>query len=519
MGAPFKLKNGSIAVSVEAPGGLYNSAHLKKLATLSEQQSLIMKATEDQRIVLFVAPDQEEALTKELASGGMAVRAFQDGVHQPVACLGALCPDSQQDALKASLDISEAIAGIEASSCLKIGLNGCGKCCVPCHTMDISVVGTEEGYRISIGGKQSLVPEFSSFLAEGIPAGEIVDKVKAVVDTWLAVAEQGEPLHATVERIGMAPFIDVLAPYSGDAAGALDATAGEPLSTDSEDNNMVDEANQQVEGNEEAPAEETAATEVPAPEEPEVMAPESVTDEQAVAEAEGSDSGVDISADDESTPTSELPEEEVEAAVAASIDEEAAVPEIPDDNAAEREEMLDALQDAAPNVESNAESNAGGVEEVADEVSGSDMAVEPLIDQNVGEQSTNDVAASDSDSEMNLVPITSSESSESVSEFVSEPMEANSSDDPVEASVEKSVSFGSPAAIQSLAGMEIDQNGRFVLVFEGSASITVDPTIIPFGGSRCIKFAGKELKISADATGFNVEVDGLTFHMPLDAAA
>jgi NAD(P)H-nitrite reductase large subunit len=190
MGTPFKLKNGSVALMAEVPGGLYNSAHLKKLATISEQHSVIMKATEDQRIVMFVVPEQVESISRELISGGLAVRDYQDGIHQPVACVGALCPESKQDALKASLDITEALAGIEAVAALKIGINGCAACCVPCHTLDIAIVGQEEGYRISLGGKQMIVPELASFAAEGVPAGELVDKVRAIVDTW---KEHGQP--------------------------------------------------------------------------------------------------------------------------------------------------------------------------------------------------------------------------------------------------------------------------------------------------------------------------------------
>jgi hypothetical protein len=73
-------------------------------------------------------------------------------------------------------------------------------------------------------------------------------------------------------------------------------------------------------------------------------------------------------------------------------------------------------------------------------------------------------------------------------------------------------------AVANLESMEIDASGKFVFTFAGGASITVDPTVIPFGGSRKLKFAGKEILVGADAKGFNIAVDGLTFHMPLEAA-
>ena len=50
----FKLKNGTVLVSTEAPGGIYNSAQLKKIAELCSKELAIVKATEDQRLALFV---------------------------------------------------------------------------------------------------------------------------------------------------------------------------------------------------------------------------------------------------------------------------------------------------------------------------------------------------------------------------------------------------------------------------------------------------------------------------------
>jgi len=414
MGTPFKLKNGSVALMAEVPGGLYNSAHLKKLAAISEQHSVIMKATEDQRIVMFVVPEQVESISRDLISGGLAVRDYQDGIHQPVACVGALCPESKQDALKASLDITEALAGLEAVAALKIGINGCAACCVPCHTLDIAIVGQEEGYRISLGGKQMIVPELASFAAEGVPASELVDKVLAVVDTWKEHGQPGERMQAVVERVGMAPFIKALAPYSLDAAGNVDQ--------------LLDAA--------------------PVPMEP--LAPTSLEQPVSVSEV---------------LPES-ITEDALESTMAASMEAEAAVPVPEDENESARNEILDALPEADVALESAFEPpmNSDSVTDfqVAPEVEGESNVLS--FDGGMGESTT------------------------------------------------------APVSIESLEGMEIDPSGKFVFSFGGGASITVDPAIIPFGGSRVLKFAGKELTVRADGKGFNVDVDGLSFHMPLNAA-
>lgn len=418
MGTQFKLKNGSVALLAEVPGGLYNSAHLKKLAALSEQHSVIMKATEDQRIVMFVVPEQVESISRELTSGGLAVRDYQDGIHQPVACVGALCPESKQDALKASLDITEALAGIEAVAGLKIGINGCAACCVPCHTLDIAIVGQEEGYRISLGGKQQIVPELASFAAEAVPASELVEKVKAVVDAWKEHGQSGERIQAVVERVGMAPFIKALAPYSRDAAGNADQ--------------LLDSTQ---------------------------------LDTSAPTGAENTSSVSEVVAEP-------VTEDALESTMAASMEAEAAVPVPADENASARNEILDSLPEAVAEI---------GPEPEAD------LAIESSFQSPM--DSLADVQAA-AEVESNVLSF--------------------------QGGIEESPSI--PVAIESLEGMEIDSSGKFVFSFGGGASITVDPAIIPFGGSRVLKFAGKELTVRADGKGFNVDVDGLSFHMPLNAA-
>ena len=64
---------------------------------------------------------------------------------------------------------------------IKIGINGCARCCVPCHTLDISVVGETAGYRVSLGGKTSQLPEMATYMAEGIPADELPGMLTKVV--------------------------------------------------------------------------------------------------------------------------------------------------------------------------------------------------------------------------------------------------------------------------------------------------------------------------------------------------
>ena len=226
MGKAFKLRNGLLLLSTEAPGGVYNATQLQKIAALADGPSAVVKATEDQRLALFVPSDQAAQVAQGLKSVGLGIRHYQDGLHQPVNCLGELCPDHLQAAMGTSMELTRELANISLSTPLKIGINGCARCCVATHTLDISIIGDSHGYRISLGGKNSQIPEMASFMAEGVPAGKLPKLVAKVIQVYKDLAGKDETLQDVMERCGSKRFIEALAPYSQDAAQG-DPFAGE----------------------------------------------------------------------------------------------------------------------------------------------------------------------------------------------------------------------------------------------------------------------------------------------------
>jgi dissimilatory sulfite reductase (desulfoviridin) alpha/beta subunit len=225
----FNLNNGSVVLIAEIDGGVYSASHLKKIASLCESSAHMVKATEDQRLALIVKPDQVNHVTSELQSIGLDVRNYQSGIHQPVACMGALCPDHVQDALGTAMDISSELAGLSAENPVKIGVNGCSRCCTPCHTLDVSIIGEDSGYRIAIGGKNAQYPEFASLVADGIPASETPKAIKNILDTYLTHSQAGESLQETAERLGISIFAEAIAPKPAEATEASKDTALENM--------------------------------------------------------------------------------------------------------------------------------------------------------------------------------------------------------------------------------------------------------------------------------------------------
>ncbi len=221
----FKLKNGTVLISTEAPGGIYNSSQLKKIAELCSKELAIVKATEDQRLALFVKESEVERVTQELKTTGLGFRNYQSGLHQPVSCLGELCESHDQPALTSAMDLTKLLADLKLQSSLKIGINGCARCCTPCHTLDISVVGEAHGYRISLGGKPSQFPAIASYFAESVPADKLPPLLTKVLAIFQSKAEPGESLSEVLDRCGVEEFVAALAPYSQDAAHRQDPFA------------------------------------------------------------------------------------------------------------------------------------------------------------------------------------------------------------------------------------------------------------------------------------------------------
>lgn len=225
MSAGFKLKNGALLLSTEAPGGIYNAEQLRQVAKISEDGALIVKVTEDQRLAVVVANGDVEKVSKDLSHVGLGVRHYQKGLHQATSCIGKLCSEYQQDALKSAVDITAQTRDLKTSMPIKIAVNGCSKCCNPCHTMDISVVGDSSGYRISLGGKAQMIPEFGQFAAESVPSEKLPQLLRSVITTYSKLANPDETLQELIERSGMGPFAKVLAPWSQDAGGSMESPA------------------------------------------------------------------------------------------------------------------------------------------------------------------------------------------------------------------------------------------------------------------------------------------------------
>lgn len=551
MGKVFKLRNGMLLLSTEAPGGVYNSAQLQKIAALADRDAAIVKATEDQRLALFVKPDQVKHFAGELKSVGLGVRHFQDGIHQPTACLGQHCPEFQQDALATAMDLTEALASITLDTPLKIGINGCTRCCIPTHTLDISIIGDSSGYRVSLGGKNSQIPEMASFMAEGVPAEKLVSLMSKVVKVYKELAEQDESLQETIDRAGPGKFIQALAPYSQDAAGggedpfgSLDDSAeniGEPaVEHDSEtlafDKEPVvesfdDEASlddsvlafEEPENPDDLMIDEAGATELVSDDDAfatDDLALAHETDQELVAE-DLADEAISI-AEDELEEFEVLETDSSETSPAPARDEEA-----PRSATAIPSKLASSIVAKASAIAAtDHESELGADSDSAEEVDGAaaDEFEEKLNASIAEEESMPAVEDMNSKSRMEAMRLVETggdvhEELQVAGGFEDLGIEDNETDDVVD-EPSQPVTLGGAAsrAEFELVAMEVTREGRLALRFSTGAAIILDPQTLKPGARRELSVAGKTLIINAEKQGVSVEVDGVGLYLPLIAA-
>ncbi len=209
MGNLHELKNGLLFVLAESAGGIYNGEQLKKICEVAQDDSVILKVTEDQCIGFMLEPGRVETVRAMLEPCGVRLRMYRaPAAPAPKACLGELCRFSVQDSLGDSIELGANLAERfpDASSHFSIGMNGCEQACVGSSVDDIHIVGEESGYKISIGGRAREISQPAQFLIDNVSRENLNDVVARVYETFVRLRQGEETLFDVLEREGMSAF-------------------------------------------------------------------------------------------------------------------------------------------------------------------------------------------------------------------------------------------------------------------------------------------------------------------------
>lgn len=209
----FGLKNNQLFVLAEAAGGVYNSDQLRVLCEVADHESAFLKITEDQRIGFMIDPARLPDVQAQVRKSGLLLRSYKAaGVPSPRACLGELCNFAQQpslgDALELTTHLLKSFPSPKRYS--SIGVNGCGRACLGSSTEDVHVVAEETGYKISIGGKGSDIPQQAQLILENITRTDLPVVIEKILSVYYQESQEDERIFDVVERIGLSPFLNAL---------------------------------------------------------------------------------------------------------------------------------------------------------------------------------------------------------------------------------------------------------------------------------------------------------------------
>ncbi len=93
---------------------------------------------------------------------------------------------------------------------IKLKMSGCMNACGHHHAGHIGILGVDkkgsEWYQITLGGSSENDTRLGMRLGPAVPRDKVVDSIEVLVDTYLALRNDGEKFLDTVLRIGVEPF-------------------------------------------------------------------------------------------------------------------------------------------------------------------------------------------------------------------------------------------------------------------------------------------------------------------------
>lgn len=205
-GAILQRDRETYAIAPHIPGGVTDTATLRRLCDVADKYRLEVKLTSAQRIALFgIKEDDIDAIWAELdtkpgAAIGLCVRSIK-------ICPGTThCKRAVQDSISLGLRMDDRYHALPLPNKVKMGVSGCMLSCAEVAVKDIGIMGIAKGWRILVGGNAGPRPRLAETLIE-TPADE--EAVLAVVDTileWYKNSGREVRLGALVAEMGIDSF-------------------------------------------------------------------------------------------------------------------------------------------------------------------------------------------------------------------------------------------------------------------------------------------------------------------------
>ena len=211
-----------VTLSLKPIGGIPGDAtadQMDGVADLADRYSFgEIRVTHEQNLVL---PHVRQAdlydLWRALEGLGFATPNL-DLVSDIIACPGLdYCSLANARSIPLAQQIGERFADLDRQheiGELKIKISGCINACGHHHVGHIGLLGVdrkgEEYYQITLGGSAAEDAALGKIIGPAVPGEAVVGAVEGLVDTYLALRQDGERFLDTYRRVGAAPFKEKL---------------------------------------------------------------------------------------------------------------------------------------------------------------------------------------------------------------------------------------------------------------------------------------------------------------------
>jgi NAD(P)H-nitrite reductase large subunit len=205
-GAILQRDRETYAIAPHIPGGIIDSATLRKICDVADRYGLQLKLTSAQRIMMVGIREEElDAVWKDLAQKpgaaiGLCVRSVK-------ICPGTTyCKRGVQDSISLGLKLDATYHAMVLPNKMKMGVSGCMVSCAESALKDIGIVATAKGWRILVGGNAGARPRIADVLVD-LEADE--ERVLEVVDrivSWYRNSGRELRIGRLVEEMGIDAF-------------------------------------------------------------------------------------------------------------------------------------------------------------------------------------------------------------------------------------------------------------------------------------------------------------------------
>ncbi|HEX9790243.1 MAG TPA: nitrite/sulfite reductase [Kiloniellales bacterium] len=220
---PHKVRGYAIAnISLKPEGGVPGDATAEQMdavADLAAQYSFgEIRVTHEQNLVLpYVRRRDLYEVWRGLIAHDLAT-ANLGLISDIIACPGLdYCSLANARSIPVAQQISRRFADLKRQSDigeLKVKISGCINACGHHHVGHIGILGVdkkgEEFYQVTLGGSADENAALGKLVGPAFPSDQIVDAVETVVETYLAIRQNGETLVQTCARVGIEPFKEKL---------------------------------------------------------------------------------------------------------------------------------------------------------------------------------------------------------------------------------------------------------------------------------------------------------------------